>query len=229
MKALFLLLFLALPLTASVDNPEENVVYVEEFSPKEIKLKVEKPGYVYATNKGGRKRGILKTGIEVELVSFTDRAYFVRGKRENGTGVSGWVIPKAFSSKDPKFVEKLKEVHTRQITVRELIANKEVALGMTPEEVGKVLGKPNKTTLRRNAEGQTEIWEFIEYETIDHYTTLRDPYTGALYRQRTHTTEEIKFKQVIEFENGYVSATEQTENKRGARPKIVTSPIVFAW
>lgn len=229
MKALALFLFLALPLAASVDDPEEGVVYVEEFAPKGIKLKVEKPGWIYSTNKGGRKRGALKTGIDVELVSFTDRAYFVRGKRENGTGVSGWVTPSAFSSKDPKFVEKLKEVHARQITVRDLIANNEIAIGMTPEEATKVLGKPNKTTVRRNANGQTEVWEFIDYETITHYTTLRDPYTGGLYRQRTHTTEEIKSRQVVEFENGYVTATEQTENKRGARPKIVTFPIVFTW
>lgn len=229
MKAFLCFLFLALPLMASIDDPEENVVYVEEFAPKGITLKVEKPGWIYATNEGGRKRGALKTGIDVELVSFTDRAYFVRGKRENGTGVSGWVTPAAFSSKDPKFVEKLKEVHSRQITVRELIANKEVALGMTPEELEKILGKPNKTTLRRNADGQTEIWEFIDYETVDHFATFRDPSTGALYRRFTHTTEEIKSKQVVEFENGFVSSTEQTKNKRGARPKVLTFPVVFSW
>ena len=229
MKALFLLLFLALPVSAFLDDPEEGVVYVEEFALKGITLKVEKPGWVYSTNKGGRKRGALMTGTEVELVSFTEKAYFVRGKRENGLGVSGWVTPAAFSSKDPEFVAKLKQVHTRQIAVRELIAKKEIAMGMTPEEASKVLGRPTKTTVRRNATGQTKVWEFVDYETVNHYQSVRDPYTGAIFRQLTHTTKEIKSKTVVEFENGYITSTEETENQRGTGPKIVTCPIIFSW
>ncbi|HBI32103.1 MAG TPA: hypothetical protein DDY45_08705, partial [Verrucomicrobiales bacterium] len=140
-----LLLFLVFPAMALPDKPEKGVVYVEEFAPKGIKLKVEKPGWVYSTKQGGRKRGSLKVGIEVELVSFTEKAYFVRGKRDNGIGVSGWVSPASFSSKDPKFVEKLKQVHARQLLVRELIDKKEVAIGMTPEEVSKIHTRPTKT------------------------------------------------------------------------------------
>ncbi|YCM46617.1 hypothetical protein V2O64_11360 [Verrucomicrobiaceae bacterium 227] len=229
MKALFLLLFLALPVSALLDDPEEGVVYVEEFAPKGITLKVEKPGWVYATNKGGRKRGALKTGIDVELVSFTEKAYFVRGKRESGEGVSGWVTPAAFSSTDPEFVTKLKLVHTRQILVRELIEKKEIALGMTSREASEVLGRPTKKTVRRNATGQTEVWEFIDYETINHYANVRDPYTGTIFRQLTHTTEEIKSRTVVEFENGYITSTEETKNRKGGAPKIVTCPIVFSW
>ena len=124
----FLVLFLAFPAMALPDKPEKGVVYVEEFAPKGIKLKVEKPGWVYSTKQGGRKRGSLKVGINVELVSFTEKAYFVRGKRDNGIGVSGWVTPTSFSSKDPKFVEKLKQVHARQLLVRELIEKKKLRL-----------------------------------------------------------------------------------------------------
>ena len=64
-----LLLFLVFPAMALPDKPEKGVVYVEEFAPKGIKLKVEKPGWVYSTKQGGRKRGSLKVGIDVELVS----------------------------------------------------------------------------------------------------------------------------------------------------------------
>lgn len=228
MKAAIFFL-LALPLMALPKDPEKNVVYVEEFATKGIKLKVEKPGWVYSTNKGGRKRGALKTGVEVELVSFTDKAYFVRGKRENGTGVSGWVTPAAFSSKDPKFVEKLKQVHTRQLLVRELISKKEVAIGMTPDEVSQIHRKPTKTKVRRNAKGQTQVWEFIDYEKINHYTTVRDPYTGAIYRRLSHTTTEEKSKTVVEFENGYVTAIEISEDNGPGNTKIVTTPIIFTW
>jgi len=228
MKTFFFLIF-ALPLMALPDKPEKNVVYVEEFSDKGITLKVEKSGWVFATNKGGRKRGALKTESNVELISFTDKAYFVRGKKDNGQGVSGWVTPAAFSSKDPKFVEKLKAVHARQLVVRDLIEKKELALGLTTDEASQILGKPTKTIVRQSTTGQTRVWEFIEFETIKHYTTARDPYTGAIYRQLTHTTNEEKSKTVVEFENGYVSAIEVSENNGPGNPTIVTAPIIFTW
>ncbi|MCX8239026.1 MAG: hypothetical protein OSB05_09420 [Akkermansiaceae bacterium] len=224
-----LFFLLTLPLMALPEDLEENVAYVEEFAPKGIKLKVVKPGWVYSTNKGGRKRGSLKVGIDVELVSFTAKAYFVRGKRDGGTGVSGWVTPAAFSSKDPKFVEKLKQVHTRQLLVRELIAKKEVAIGMTPEEVSLIHRKPTKTKVLRNAKGQTQVWEFSDYEKINHYTTVRDPYTGAIYRRLSHTTTEETSKTVVEFQNGFVSAIEISENNGPGSAKIVTAPIIFTW
>ena len=211
------------------DKPEKGVVYVEEFAPKGIRLKVEKPGWVYSTKQGGRKRGSLKVGIEVELVSFTEKAYFVRGKRDNGIGVSGWVSPASFSSKDPKFVEKLKQVHARQLLVRALIEKKEVAIGMTPEEVSKIHTRPTKTKVKRTAKGQTTIWEFIKYETVSHFNTVRDPYTGQIFRQLTHTTNEEKSKVVIEFENGFASSIEISKNNGPGNPTTVGAPVIFAW
>lgn len=230
MKTLALLFLVFLPLSAfAAFDQAEDVVEVEEFAPEGISLKVEKPGIVFATNKGGRKRGTLKTGTKVELVSMTERAYFVRGTRSDGVGVSGWVTPAAFSAKDPKFVDKLKQVYTRQLLVRELIENGEVALGMTPDEVSQIHPKPTKTKIRRNAKGQTQVWEMIEYEEINHYAMVRDPVTGAFFRQLTHTTTEEKSKIVVEFENGYVTAIETNENNGPRKPTIVASPIIFAW
>ena len=224
-----ILFFFAFPAMALPNKPEKGVVYVEEFAPKGIKLKVEKPGLVYSTNQGGRKRGSLKVGINVELVSFTEKAYFVRGKRDNGIGVSGWVTPASFSSKDPEFIEKLRQVHARQLLVRALIGKKEVAIGMTPEEVSQVHTRPTKTKVKRTAKGQTTIWEFIEYETISHFNTVRDPYTGQIFRQLTHTTNEEKSKIVIEFENGFASSIEISKNNGPGNPTTVGAPVIFAW
>jgi hypothetical protein len=220
---------LALPAMALPDKLEKDVVYTEEFAPEGITLKVVKPGWVYQSKNGGRKYGALKEGTKADLIFFTEKAYYVRGKRDNGEGVSGWVTPAAFTSDEPEFVEKLKAVHTRQLTVRQLIEDKEIALGMLPEEVSKVLGKPTKTTVRRTAKGQTQVWEYAEYIVQKHYNTVRDPYTGAIYRQYSHSTTEEKSKKVIEFENGYVTATEFSEQGGQVRPKVITAPIVFSW
>ena len=126
-------------------------------------------------------------------------------------------------------VAKLKQVHTRQLLVRELIAKKEVAIGMTPEEVSLIHRKPTKTKILRNAKGQTQVWEFSDYEKINHYTTVRDPYTGAIYRRLSHTTTEETSKTVVEFENDFVSAIEISENNGPGSAKIVTAPIIFTW
>ncbi len=229
MRTVFLFIFLSLPLLALPQKPEGDIVYTEEFTPETISLQVEKPGWVYSSKSGGRKRGALKTGTSVQLVSFTDKAYFVRGKKENGIGVSGWVTPAAFSSKDPEFVSKLKQVHARQLVVRELIARQEVALGMTTGETLQVLGEPTKTKLRRNAEGQTQVWEYIEYEEISHFSTVHDPYTGLFFRKFSHTTNEEVSKIVIEFENDCINAFEVSENNGPVNPTTVAAPIIFTW
>jgi hypothetical protein len=69
----------------------------------------------------------------------------------------------------------------------------------------------------------------IEYEQRNHYAMVRDPLTGAFFRQLTHTTNEEVSKVVVEFENGFVSAIEESKNNGPRKPAIVAAPIIFAW
>lgn len=212
----------------SLIDSEPDVVYTEEFTEDKIELLAVESGTVYATKKGGRKLGVLKLNTKAKLIGFTDRAYKIQGEATHST-VSGWVSPKALASKDKDFVENLKKVYERQLEVRELIANHEVAIGMSMDEVAAALGQPTKTKVRRTVKGQTGHWEYIEFEEVDHYRTVRDPYTGALYRQKTHTTREELNKLVVEFEDDVVTALEETENNDGGRVKIVVPPLVLGW
>lgn len=234
-----LLLALVLPLLVpglvraerpgSLLDSDPDVVYVKEFTDKDIELLVIKPGTVYATKKGGRKLGVLKVDSKVELIGFTEKAYKVRGTATHG-GVSGWVSPQALASKDKDFVENFKKVYERQKVVREMIANHEVAIGMSAEEVAASLGEPTKTKVRQTAKGKTGKWEFIQYEEQDHYTYVRDPLTGRLFRQYSHTTQEELGKIVVEFEDEVVTAIERSENKEGGgKVKIVNPPLLFVW
>lgn len=212
----------------SLIDSEPDVVYTEEFTDKKIELLAIKEGTVYATKKGGRKLGMLKLNTKAKLIGFTEKAYKIQGQATHSQ-VSGWVSPKALASKDKDFVENLKKVYERQLEVRELIANHEVAIGMSMEEVSAAMGKPTKTKVRQTAKGRTGSWEFIEYEEVDHYQHVRDPYSGNIFRQRTHTTKEELNKVVVEFENDVVTAIEETENNEGGRVKIVVPPLVFGW
>lgn len=212
----------------SLLDSEPDVVYTEEFTDKDIELLAIASGTVYATKKGGRKLGVLKLNSKAKLIGFTDKAYKIQGEATHST-ISGWVSPKALASKDKDFVDNLKKVYERQLEVRELIANHEVAIGMSMDEVAAAMGKPTKTKVRRTAKGNTGSWEYIEFEEVDHYRTVRDPSTGALYRQKTHTTREELNKLVVEFENDVVTALEETENNDAAAVKIVVPPLVFGW
>ena len=100
---------------------------------------------------------------------------------------------------------------------------------MSTEEVSASLGKPTKTKVRQTVKGRTGVWEFIEYEDQDHYQAVRDPVTGRVFRQYSHTTKEEIGKIVVEFENEVVSAIEESENNEGGKVRIVTPPLVFAW
>ena len=139
-----LLLSLFLPASAQVKRVERkslidrdpDVVHLAEHVQKPIELRVLKEAPVFSDKNGKNRLGTLKADQTVVLEAMTEKAYKVRGE---GTrhGISGWVGPHAFASKDPDFVENLKKLHKRQLEVQELIDNKELAIGMTPEEVSK--------------------------------------------------------------------------------------------
>ncbi len=213
---------------ASLLNDDPEVVYTGEFTDKKIELLVVKPTTVYSTKKGGRKLGVLKVDTKVTFIGMTEKAYKIRGTAIHG-GVSGWVSPKALGSKDKDFVENFKKVYERQKVVRDLIARHEIAIGMSVEEVSAALGRPTKTKVRQTVKGKTGVWEFIQYEEQDHYQAVRDPVTGRVFRQYSHTTKEEIGKVVVEFENEVVTAIEESENNGGGKVKIVTPPLILAW
>lgn len=208
---------------------DPDVVYFEEESPKPVMLGVIKEAPVFSDKEGKVKLGYLKANQTLRLEAMTDRAYKVRGQGTSN-GISGWVPPWAFSSKDPKFVENLKLLYARNIQVQKLIAAHQVAVGLTPDEVLKSLGKPTKTTMRKTGEGQSGRWEFIDYEEVNNYVTERDPSTGQLFRRLISTTQIEKGKTAVEFENGLVSAVEESENRqKGGNTRIIVPPLVIGW
>lgn len=224
---------LVLPVGAapSLLDSDPEVVYVREFTDDKIELLVAKEGPVYSSKKGkfgGTWLGQLQKDTKVELVGFNESAYQIRGTSNRG-GVSGWVSPKILASKDKDFIENFKKVYDRQIQVRALIANKEVAIGMTMDEVNEALGRPTKTKVRQSAKGQSGHWEYVEYEEVPHYDTVIDPITKRAYRQLSHVTQEEKSKLVVEFENDVVTAIEESESRNGGRVKIVVPPVYFLW
>jgi hypothetical protein len=236
MKRWYLALCLILPLTAQVKRGERKslldndprVVYLTDMPDKQIELLVIKEAPVFSDVDGKNKVGTIVADQKVKIEAITDKAYKVRGKGTRD-GIAGWVGPWAFTSKDPQFVENLKKFYTRQLEVNQLIADKEVAMGMTTEEVTRSLGKPTKSSLRQAPEGQSGAWEFIIYDEQPNYNYVRDPVSGHTIRQLVSVTQIEKSKRVVEFRNGVVSAIEDTANQRKDNVRIIIPPLVFGW
>lgn len=213
----------------SLLDSEPGVVYLDQALKREVQLKVEKEAPVFSDKEGRHRLGVLRAGQTVKLEAMTDRIYRVRGQGLRD-GIAGWVAPWAFSSKEPDFVARLKELYQRQIEVDKLIAARQVAVGMTLDEVSKALGKPVKTSVRKTDKGQSGRWDFIDYEEVKHYVTRIDPVSGSAYRQFSHMTQEEKSRTSVEFEDDVVTAVEQSEDRRrGSNVRIIVPPLVFGW
>ena len=224
---------LILPLSAQVArtsllDSDPEVVYLDRTLEKPIDLKVIKEAPVYSDKEGKHRLGFLKADQTVRLEAITDKVYRIRSKSLRD-GIAGWVAPWAFSSNDPEFVAHFKELYERQIQVQALIAAKQLAVGMTLDEVAQSRGKATQTSVRKTGKGQTGRWEYIDYEEVKNYITRVNPANGAVYRQLASVTREEKGRTSVEFENGIVTAVEESENRQGGNVRIVVPPVVFGW
>lgn len=212
----------------SLLDSDPDVVYLDGSLNQPIDLKVIKAAPVFSDKEGKHRLGALKIGQSVRLEAITEKVYRIRsqGLRD---GIAGWVAPWAFSSNDPEFVAHLKQLYQRQIQVQDLIAAKQVAVGMTLDEVSLSRGKPTKTSLRKTEKGQTGRWEYIEYEEVKNYITRFHPTTGAAYRQLASVTREERGRTSVEFEDNIVTAVEESEDRQGGNVRIIVPPVVFGW
>lgn len=236
MKSLWITLVLVLPLAAQVKRGERKslldndprVVYLTDMPDKQIELTIIKEAPVFSDADGKNKLGTIMANQKVKIEAITDKAYKVRGKGARD-GIAGWVGPWAFASKDPQFVENLKKFYARQLEVNKVIAEQDVAMGMTTDEVALSLGQPTKSSLRQTPEGQSGKWEFIDYEEQKNYNMVQNPVTGQVFRQLVSVTQVEKGKRVVEFTNGVVSAIEDSKSRNNENIRIIVPPLVFGW
>jgi hypothetical protein len=208
---------------------EPGVVYLDATIRKPIELTVIKDAPVFADKEGRHRLGVLLAGQKVRLEAMTGEVYRVRGQGAHD-GIAGWVAPWAFTSRDPRFVENLKRLYKRQLQVQQLIEDKQLAIGMTMEEVRLSRGEPTRTAVRQTGLGRDGRWEYLEYKDVKNYAAVRDPRTGMVYRRLVDVTREIKESTIVDFENGLVSAIEESKNlKRGSDVRIIVPPVSLGW
>jgi hypothetical protein len=218
-----LAIFTATPAAAQLSR-EKGAIYFEDFLDEKIELLAVAQVPIYSTAQKRSAVGHLKKGRKVEVLAKTDTLYMIRGMALHGQ-VKGWVPPAALTDLGKDFVKNLDALYERQKIVNEMIAEKQIALGMKIKEVVASMGKPARKSTKLTKEGRTDSYEYITYERVPQYQTGRNIY-GNLVRQKVYVKVETG-KLTVNFKDEIVESIEETEGEplAGADVKIVPYPI----
>ena len=202
---------------------EPGAIYFEDFLKEPVRLHVLKEVPIYATAERKRAVGTLKAPRAVEVLAMTDKGYRVRGLALHGQ-VAGWVLASELDSEDPEFAINLRKLYERQVVVQDLIANAQVAIGMTIDEVKASLGKPDRKSSKLDKTGRSDVYEYVTYEKIPQYQYVRDAY-GNMIRKVYYIKVETG-KVAISFKDELVESIEEKEGEpQLGKLKIIPVPI----
>ncbi len=204
------------------ERTEPGAIYMEDILPKPVRMSVIGESVIYYQGDMQRPLGSMAPGTPVLLVAMTDTAYKVRGRARHGD-VAGWMRMEDLRAPDPKLPEKLRAFFDRQKKVDDLIARKQIALGMTPAEVEQSLGRPTRRSSKLTAAGRDEVLEYSVYQNVPQVTTGRDA-LGNLVQTTIYVKVEVG-RLTVTFDNGAVSGIEETVGRPLGGGGVVTVPV----
>jgi hypothetical protein len=225
---------------------ETGAIYLSDFDEKPLRLKVLRPAPCYFDIGMTRYAGTLRFPQVVQVEAFADNGCRIRGNAQQG-GVAAWVPYDDLEPLPEGLLANLRKSEERRKVVDDLIAKNEVAIGMTLDEVGRSLGKPQKVTNRADKHGTRQIWEFIKYALVPQ-TTYAPGYgqtivthpgkkpqpvivPGAGYYPYTIYVKVPVGTLKVSFKDGIVDALDQSEGTLvgGGQVSVVTPPINVYW
>lgn len=228
-----LVLGAARPLVASAQllgkpsalSREKGALYVEDATDREIKIRTIAEAPVYSNLRGERRLGVIPQGRPVVVVAISPTAIRVRGRAVHDN-VVGWIARTAATPLEEKFVDQIRAATERRKEVDALIAKKEIAIGMTPQEVEAALGPPSERNSRVDAQGRRDTLDYITYRTVSRQVIQYDQFGRPFY---TFIPQKIETgRRSVDFVNGVVASYTESERlrQRGAG-RIVPPPIIL--
>lgn len=252
MKAVLVALLLTPAIAAAGPIVREpGVIYLSDFELDDARFALTGPAACYFDANMKRYAGTLRFPQRVQLDAVSPAGMFrVRGNARQG-GVAAWIEPRFLDGVPEDLVPRLRAADERRREVEALIARNEVAIGMTLEEVGRSLGKPQKRSSTTNREGSTQTFEYIRYKLVPQtiYTPayaetvlglLPDPrrrletvvVRGGGYGLNASTVYvKVPVGTIsVSFVNGIVESIEESEGTLvGADASIVVPPVNVVW
>lgn len=207
-------------------NLEPGAIYVENLTDKKITLHLPESVPAYTDLGGRRSIGMLVPGQQVTLVAFSDKACRVRARAAHGD-VVGWVGMRQLRSKDPHLFDRLKKAAERQALVETYIAKKEIALGMTPEEVTRALGKPDEESTDISRNGVSGSYAYVVWDRVPRRNWGRDRY-GRMVQTVIYVKVETG-RMTVTFENGVVTNIQATKGRPNWDNTRIVVPPINIW
>ena len=228
---------------------EPGAIYLSDFNVKPLSLKVLEQAPAYFDSTETRYAGTLRFPQIVQVDGLAANGLIrVRGNARQG-GIVAWVEPRFLEPLPDKFAENLRKSEARRIEVEALISRNEVAIGMTPDEVGRSLGKPQKKTSRADKSGTQQIWEFVKYQLVPQTTFAPVNNQSIVTFQKTTNSPGGTFVQnnqglaantvfikvpvgtlTVTFKNDIVDSLDQSEGTTtGGQVSVVIPPLNVYW
>lgn len=209
---------------SSLQTVEPGTFALEGMTPRPIVLKVQLEAPVYPTSKLQGALGSFAPGTLVTLLAMSDTAYRVRGHARHGD-VAGWVRMAEVKSAIPDLNANLKKLYERTMMVEELIHHKQVALGMTSQEVHASMGKPARKSSKITAAGKEERLEYAVYDQVPQTTTGLNAF-GQIVQSVIYVRVEVGTLS-LSFKDGVVSEINEVKgNPLGGRGAMTVPPPV---
>ncbi len=207
---------------------EKGVIYLSDFLTEPMRLNVLAPAPAYFSLSGQRYVGTLRVPQAVEVQAISDKAYRIRGRAQQGM-ILGWVSPSYLEKIPEETLERLRASEERRVEVEALIAEGEVAIGMTVDEVQRSLGKPQKKTTRKSRdEAPEQIWDYVKYKSVPQYTNVVGP-NGVVSVATTYVKTPVG-KLTVTFRDGIVESIDQSEGTiLEGTTTTVAPPITVFW
>lgn len=225
---------------------EAGAIYLSDFGQKPLRVKALRAAPCYFDIGLTRYAGTLRFPQVVQIEAVADHACRIRGNAQQG-GVAAWVPYNELEALPPDLVANLKKSEERRKIVEALIAKNEVAIGMTIDEVGRSLGKPQKKTNRADKDGTQQVWEFIKYQLVPQ-TTYAPGYSQTVipnpgkpggvivtgnsgYYANTIYVKVPIGTLTVTFKDGIVESLDQSEGTTvgAGQVSIVTPPMNVYW
>ena len=229
---------------------EAGAIYLSDFGLEPLKLALREPAPCYFEMSAKRYAGTLRFPQAVKLDAVAPNGMLrVRGNAKQG-GVAAWVDPAYLEPLPPDFVANLQRAEERRREVEALIARNEVAIGMTPDEVARSLGKPQKRSSRTSRDGSSQVFEYIRYKLIPQ-TVYSPSYVESITGVRPDPRARLETVVVrggygynastvyvkvpvgtitVTFAEGIVESIEESEGTLvGADASIVVPPVNLVW
>jgi hypothetical protein len=198
----------------------EDVIYLDQVHAKPLPLKVLRDAKLTVSRDQSTLLAYLEAGQTVWLLGFSDTRYYAETIIPSGKA-RGWVNIEAVERIPDEVRAEIEQLVRAAKRTKELIAKKQIEVGMSKEQVQAALGKPDERSRTVGEDRVEEQWTYRTYKSVpqrDYY------YVDGKMFERAYYTKVLAGGKTVTFRNDEVVSI-QDEDKA---PQLPAHPVIVA-